>query len=73
LELLNNKPLKQKQLIKTIITLLKTILKKEICRQSAAINTVAAYYKFKKEGAYKAPQKRLSTKVACLIKTKKAI
>jgi hypothetical protein len=31
LELLDNKPLKQKRLIKTIITLLRTTLKKEVC------------------------------------------
>ena len=37
------------------MTLLGTTLKKEVCRQSAVINTVAAYYKFKKEKAYKAP------------------
>jgi hypothetical protein len=52
--------------------LLRTTLEKEVCRRSAVINAVAAYYKFKKERAYRAPQKRPLTKVACLIKIKEA-
>jgi hypothetical protein len=30
------------------------MLKKEVCWQSAVINAVAAYYKFKEKGAYEA-------------------
>jgi hypothetical protein len=52
--------------------LLRTILKEKVCWQSIAINAVIAYYKFKEKRAYKAPWKRLLTKVACLIKTKGA-
>jgi hypothetical protein len=54
LELLDDRPLEQKRLIKTIMILLRTTLEKEVCRQSAAINTVVAYCKFKEGEAYKA-------------------
>jgi hypothetical protein len=72
LELSDDIPLEQKRLIETTMTLLGTTLEKEICRRNAAINIVAAYYKFEEGGARGAPYKRPSTKVTCPIKTEGA-
>jgi hypothetical protein len=72
LELLDDRPLEQKRLIETIMTLPGTTLKEKVCWRSAVINAVAAYCKFEEGGARGAPWKRLSTGVACPIKTEGA-
>jgi hypothetical protein len=72
LELSDDRPLEQKRLIETIMTLPGTTLEEEVCRRSAAINAVAAYCKFEEGGARGAPRKRPSTGVARPIKTEGA-
>ena len=61
LESLDDKPLEQKHLIATVMTLPATTLKDEMCRRNVAINAITAYCKFKEGGCDLPSRKRGST------------
>jgi hypothetical protein len=61
LESLDDKPLKQKRLIATVMTLPAATLEDKMRRRNAAINAVTAYCKVEEGGCDSPSQKRGST------------
>jgi len=68
---LDNKSLKQKRLIATVMTLLATTLEDKIRQRNAAINSISAYCKVKEGGCNLPSRKRGSTNtISTIVKVK---
>ncbi|KAI9765782.1 MAG: hypothetical protein M1839_005382 [Geoglossum umbratile] len=66
-QVIDEMPLMQKRLVKTVMTMPGTTVEEEFCRRNAAIDTVAAYCHFQEGGAVAMPRGRPPTqaKGAC--------
>jgi hypothetical protein len=68
LESLNDKPLDQKRLIATVMTLPAATLEDEMRRRNAAINAITAYCKVEEGGCNSPSRKRDSTHTTSIVK-----
>jgi Protein of unknown function (DUF3435) len=68
LESLDDKPLEQKRLIATVITLPAATLEDEMCQRNAAINAITAYCKVKEGGCDLPSRKRGSSYATSIVK-----